>query len=184
MKSAEYISCRYPEDRALSEDVGMWWALHVKPNREWRMASFLMHKGISYYLPIYEHKKRYGYPPRERVTIRPLFRGYICFALHKDKHPLLYDSKDFVRILEVPNQDQFVRELESVVIALKVGKDLFVRSGLATGKKVIVVSGPFKGVEGVVTRHSKKGQIALTVEMFNRTVLINLDEFTDVDMID
>ena len=116
--------------------------------------------------------------------MRPLFRGYICFALHKDKHPILYDSRDFVRILEVPNQETFVRELESVAIALKVGKDLFVRSGLATGKKVIVVSGPFKGVEGVVTRHSKKGQIALTVEMFNRTVLINLDEFTDVDMID
>lgn len=184
MNPGERVYCRYPEDRSIAEDMGRWWALHVKPNREWRMASYLMHKNISYYLPIYEHKRRFGYPPREKITLRPLFRGYICFALHKDKHAILYNSHDFVRIIEVPNQEQFIRELESVSIALKVGKDLFVRSGLARGKKVYVTNGPFKGVEGVVTRHSKKGQIAISVEMFNRTVMINLDEFTTVDVVD
>ncbi len=180
----EKVSCRYPENRSLTEDIGQWWALHVKPNREWRMATYLRHKGISYYLPIYEHKRRFGYPPREKITLRPLFRGYICFALHKDNHSVLYDSRDFVRIIEVRNQDQFVRELESVSIALTVGKDLFVRSGLARGKKVFVQNGPFQGVEGIVTRHSKKGQIAISVEMFNRTVIINLDEFTKLDVMD
>lgn len=184
MNVIDVIPCRYPEDRPLDEDMGMWWALHVKPNREWRMASFLMHKQISYYLPIYEHKKRFGYPPREKMVYRPLFRGYICFALHKDRHSLLYDSHDFVRIIGVPNQEQFVRELQSVAIALHVGKDLFVRSGLAKGRKVIVGTGPFKGVEGVVTRHSRKGQIAISVEMFNRTVIISLDEFTNLEPLD
>jgi transcription antitermination factor NusG len=184
MNNIEQIYCRYPEDRTLSEDKGLWWALHVKPNREWRMASFLTHKRISYYLPVYEHKKRYGHPPKEKTVLKPLFRGYICFALDKDNHSALYGSHDFVRIIEVPDQDQFVRELESIAIALKVGKDLFVRSGLASGKKVRVVSGPFKGVEGVVSRHTKKGQIAISVEMFNRTVIINLDEFTTLDVLD
>lgn len=184
MASIEHVPCRFPENKPLADDLGMWWALHVKPNREWRMANYLMHKGISYYLPIYEQRKKCGYPPREKIMSRPLFRGYICFALHKDRHNELFASHDFVRIIEVPNQEQFVRELQSVAIALEVGRDLFVRSGLAKGKKVIVRNGPFKGLEGVVSRHSKKGQIAISVEMFNRTVIINLDEFTDLDVMD
>jgi len=183
MAEKEAVPARYPEDRPLDEDLGAWWVLHIKPNCEKKVATYLLSRNISYYLPLCKHKSRIGYFKRLRITEVPLFRGYLCFALDKEKHDLLYGTKKLVRIIKVEDQERFVRELQAVSRAVETGEDLFVQPGLVPGRRVAILSGPLEGTEGVVVHRRKERQLALSVRMFNQTVLVKLDPNTDVEIL-
>jgi len=179
----EIIPARFPEDRPLEEDIGDWWVVHVKPNCEKQVANYLFNRKISYYLPLYTKKTRVGYFKRIRTTEAPLFRGYLCFALDREKHNLLYDTKKLVRIIKVDDQDGLVRELNSIAKAIEAGEDLLVQPGLTPGKRVLILSGPLEGTEGVVVKRRLERQLALSVLMFNQTVLVKLDPLTKIEPI-
>ncbi|MFZ5866443.1 MAG: transcription termination/antitermination protein NusG [Thermodesulfobacteriota bacterium] len=172
---------RYPEERPLEEDIGLWWVLHTKPNCEKMVATYLLNRKISYYLPTVQRKERVGGLGRIRTTEIPLFRGYLCVALEKKEHNLLYDTKKFVRILEVDDQAQFVQELNGVARAVESFDDWTLRYGLVPGKRVLILSGPLAGFEGVLVRRKTDKQLALSVEMFNQSVLVKLDPFTRLE---
>jgi transcription antitermination factor NusG len=175
------IPPRFPEDRALDDDMGNWWVLHVKPNCEKMVARYLINRSISYYLPLYERQTRVGYFRRIRTTIVPLFGGYICFALPKIEHRLLYDTKKFVRIIEVDDQESFVSELSNVARAIESGEELVVRPGLVPGRKVLILSGPLEGTEGVIVKSRHDRHLAVSVQMFNQSVLVRLDPLTKIE---
>jgi len=179
----EMIPSRYPQDRSLDEDLGSWWVMHIKPNCEKLVAAYLLNRDISYYLPLYNRRVRKGCFNNTRIMEVPLFRGYLCFALDREKHSLLYDTHKFVRILPVEDQEKFVSELQSVVKAVESGSDFIVRPGLVPGRKVLILSGPLGGTEGVVVRSRGDLQLALSVKMFNQSVLVRLDRQTDVEVL-
>lgn len=174
------IPARYPEGRPLDQDLGEWWVMHTKPNCERKVASYLLHREISYYLPLYKRVSKIGYFKRIRETEAPVFSGYLCFALEKEKHTLLYDTTKFVRIIPVQDQERFVHELGAIARAIETGKDLHVQPGFVPGKRVLILSGPMEGTEGVVVRSRLERQLALSVKMFNQTVLLKLDPETKV----
>ena len=182
MRFSEDIPSRYPEGKPLEEDLGLWWVIHSKPNREWKLARYLLNQEISYYMPLCDRKIKIG-RLREKITKAPLFKGYLCFALNREKHWRLYDTHDFARIIQVKEQNSFVKELQSVSKVLEVEQDLLVKPGLLKGRRVVVTSGPLQGVEGIVVGRSNKGRFAITVEMFNRTVIVNVDPLTDLEIL-
>jgi transcriptional antiterminator RfaH len=177
------VPSRYPEDRLLAEDLGRWWVLHTKPNCERQVATYLLYRGISYYLPLYHKRSRFGNLGRFRTTETPLFNGYLCIALDRHEHNLLYDSKKFVRIIKVDDQETFVRELQGISRAVEMEEDLRVQHGLLPGKKVLILDGPLAGTEGVVVRRRGERQLGLSVKMFNQTVLVKLDPLTKVEVL-
>src|SRR5271157_3066217 len=176
------VPARFPEDRSLDQDLGQWWVLHVKPNCEKMLAAYLFNRNISYYLPLYEKNIRVGYFRRIRTTVLPLFRGYLCFALDKQNHNLLYDTKKLVRIIKVDDQESFVKELAAVARAIETGEELLIQTGLVPGRKVYIASGPLEGSEGVIVGRRQR-QLALSVRMFNQSVLVKLDQFTKVEVL-
>lgn len=174
---------RFPCDRPLKADEGSWWVIHAKPNCEKIIANYLRRREISYYLPIYKQKRRVGGLGRLRETIAPLFKGYVCIALDKEDHHLLYDSKKLVRIIPVPEQDLFVEQMNNVLTASESELELMVKPGLIPGRRVRILSGPLAGVEGVVKARKADKKLAISVDMFNQTVIVNLDPYTDVEAI-
>lgn len=181
--SKDIIYARYPQDRSLDEDLGEWWVMHIKPNCEKMVAQYMFNRNISYYLPLYKRKTRVGGLRRIREVEAPLFSGYICFALDHDKLNLLYDTKKFVRIIKVEDQQRFVEELGAIAKAIESGQDLLVRPGLAPGKRVLILSGPLEGTSGVIVRSRLERQLALSVKMFNQSVLLTLDPATKLELI-
>ncbi|MEI7450985.1 MAG: transcription termination/antitermination NusG family protein [Desulfomonile sp.] len=177
------VPSRYPYERPIEEDLGSWWVLHVKPNCEKLVATYLMHRDISFYLPLYNRKERVGYFQRIRTTEVPIFRGYLCFALEREQHNLLYDTKKLVRIIKVTDQERFVQELQSVDKALRSDQNLTLRPGLVPGARVMILSGPLQGAEGVVVRRRRETQLAVSVTMFNQSVLVKLDPLTKIELL-
>jgi transcription antitermination factor NusG len=181
MRVNDTVPARFPEDRPLDEDLGCWWVMHIKPNCEKKVAAYLRNRNISYYFPLYKEKRTIGYFRATKVIEVPLFRGYLCFALDKHEHNLLYDTGKFVKIIKVDDQEGFVKELSAVAKALETGNELIPRPGLVPGKKVIISSGPLEGAEGVILGRRHGRQLALSVRMFNQTVLVRLDALTSVE---
>lgn len=177
------VPARFPEDRDLEEDLGLWWVIHTKPNCEKQVATYLLNRSISYFLPLYLKKSRFGNLGRIRTSEVPLFSGYLCFALDRQQHTLLYDTKKFVRIIKVDDQESFIKELKNVSTAIKTEQDIQVRAGLVPGRRVLILDGPLQGTEGVVVKRRGERQLALSVNMFNQTVLVKLDPFTRVELV-
>ncbi len=142
------------------------------------MATYLYRRGISYYLPLMEKATRVGGLQRVRTRLVPVFGGYICLALDREDHGLLYDTHKFVKIIPVEDQETFVSQLGSVAHAIESKRELIVRQGLARGKRIEILSGPLAGTIGVVVSHNKKKHLAVSVEMFNQNVLVRLDPET------
>jgi hypothetical protein len=177
----EPVPQRYPKDRPLHEDLGSWCVMHVKPNCEKKVAAYLRNRDIGYYLPLYVKKRNVGYFRRIRTTEVPLFRGYLCVVLGKGEQRCLYGSGTFLRIIQVEDQDRFVRELGAVARAIETEDDLILRPGLAPGKSAVILSGPLKGMEGVIVGRNPSRRLALSVQMFNQTVLVRLDPLVEVE---
>jgi hypothetical protein len=137
--------------------------------------------GISYYVPLYKEERSVGYSRTTKATETPLFRGYLCFALDKPEHRLLYDTGKFVRIIKVEDQARFVRELAAIAKVIDAGTDLLVRPGLVPGKRVVISSGPLEETEGVVLGRRYGRQLALSVRVFNQTILVRLDDVTTIE---
>lgn len=175
------VKARHPDDRPLDADLGAWWVMHVKPNCEKQVATYLLNRNISYYLPLYERKTKVGYWGRIRTNIVPLFSGYLCFALDRERHNLLYDTKKLVRIIKVDDQESFVKELQSIARAIDTGEELSVKPGLVPGRRVLILSGPLEGTAGVVVNRRAERQLALSVQMFNQSVLVKLDPWTKIE---
>ncbi len=174
------VQARFPIDRPLDGDLGNWWVTHTKPNCEKKIAARLLDHGISYYLPLYTRKIKVGYLGRVRETVSPLFRGYLCFALEREKHNILYDTRNLVRVIKVPHQELFVKELNAVLKALVVGGNLSIRPGLVPGKRVLILSGPLEGTEGIIVERRGEKQLGLSVNMFNQTVFLKIDSATEL----
>ena len=180
MTTKNPVPAKFPEDLSLDQGLGHWWVIHVKPNCEKMMAAYLLKRNISYYLPLYEKRVRIGYFRRVRTTVVPLFRGYLCLALDRENHNLLYDNNKIVRIIEVDDQETFIKELTAVARAIEMDEELLTQPGLVMGRKVYIASGPLEGSEGVVIGRRQR-QLALSVKMFNQSVLVKLDPFTKVE---
>ncbi len=177
------VPSRFPVDRPIDDDTGRWWVLQSKPNRDWKLATYLRNREISYYMPLYDSRIKFGSFGREKVVRAPLFKGYLCVALDRERHSLLYDSHDFARIIEIKDQATFVKELQSVSRVTTTEQDLQVKAGVLKGRTALIASGPLKGVEGVVVSRAKKGKFAISISMFNRTLILNVNPFTDLEIV-
>lgn len=182
MLSHNGVPSRFPTDRSIADDTGLWWVLQTKPNRDLKLARYLMKQEIGYYLPLYDFKIKYGSLGRVRVVRAPLMKGYLCVALDKSNHKQLYNSHDFSRIIEVKDQASFVKELQSLHLVTENEQDIEVQPGLLKGRAAHIVSGPLKGVQGVVLSRVRKGQFAISVPMFNRTVVLNVNRMTNLEL--
>ena len=83
--------------------------------------------------------------------------------------------------MEVEDQQGFVEELNAVARAIETHQYLTVHSGLIPGKKVMILSGPLQGLEGILVQRKADKQLALSVKMFSQTVLVKLDPFTNLE---
>ena len=79
-----------------------------------------------------------------------------------------------INAIEVIDQERFVTELENVRRAVEHAGEVSLHNRLAVGRKVVIISGPLLGVEGVVIDMDRPNKIYLNVDMFNRAVTVTV----------
>ena len=166
---------RWPEERSLYEDCGNWWVVYTKPHNEKALAWDLQKLGVGYYLPMTTKRTRRLDNGKPRKSLICLFPGYVSLVNYKNHKNSLLKTGRIVRAFEINNQERFVQELDQISRVTRQNVDIEIHDDLVIGQSVYIVSGPLKGIEGTIDDIIKCKRVFLNVEMFSRSVSIQVD---------
>lgn len=139
-----------------------WWVAKVKPRQEKQLAIDLLKKGVEYYLPLYKKTTVRPGTNKKRISIVPLFPGYICFSQDIPKDIFL--TGRVVNLIEIINQKRFVKELSAIYYAFEYGYSVEpISEPVMPNTKVEIISGMLKGIQGVVA--SIRNHVHLILEV-------------------
>jgi len=158
-----------------------WYAVHTRSRHEDKAFAGLMQKSISAFLPkieVWSQRK----DRRKRILV-PLFPGYLFVELLSlDNQTKLDVLKTFgvVRILGKPTgsdpiavPDDKIDAIRRIVESKTEVQNL---SYPHVGEAARIVDGPFKGIEGTVSRTDfEKDLFVVTIELLQRSVGIKLE---------
>jgi transcription antitermination factor NusG len=150
-----------------------WHVLYLKPRTEKKVAGYCDIVGLNHYLPLRRETKIYQ---RRKVTVdKPVFPGYFFAAFDRAGRLEVLKTNNVVRIIDPPDQAQFLHELEQVRLALDVDPTLGAVEAIKAGKRVMIKGGPFMGIEGMVAVVRGPGRVLLNVDIIGQAVVVEVD---------
>ena len=151
----------------ISTTTGKWFVGFIKSRQERRIIKDFNTLGIKYYCPLSKvviHAKE-GYD----THYRSLFFSYISFCGNDLTKYEALSTNRLIRVLEVRDQEKFVKELSSVQANLKLDPMPLARKDLIVGKEYVILTGVFKDHVGKLARFGSTCMIEVENEML-RTI--------------
>jgi len=153
--------------------AGRWAVAHTKPRHEKALAHDLLARGVGYFLPMVESVRFSG--GRKRRVLKPLFSSYLFLCGSSADRTAALRTNRVCRMLEVHDQQELVKELTAVCVALRSSACVHPCALLAPGRRCRVRAGPLAGLEGTVIRHSKKTRLVLQVSFIGQGAAVEID---------
>ena len=152
-----------------------WYALVVKPKHEKAVFEHLTTTGLAASLPLYHSRRRWS--DRYKEVRLPLFPGYVFCR---------FSYRSRVRVLRIPGVRSIVTvgqdpapipasEIDAIEAMVRSGLPVQPWPFLKTGRKVLITSGPLRGVEGIFVEFKKTWQVVVSVELLQRSVAVEVD---------
>jgi transcriptional antiterminator NusG len=162
-------------------DEPAWYVVHTYSRHEARVESALLLKGLEIFLPRIE--VRSCRQDRKLLLNVPLFPGYLF--VHTVIEPTVYYEiiklRSVVRILggtaaPCPVPRETVDSIKTIVSS---NRPYYPAAHLNCGMKVCILEGPLAGTVGVIIkRRDKKRRLVVAVDLFQRSVAVELDDET------
>jgi transcription antitermination factor NusG len=152
-----------------------WFAIYTKSRNEKRVAELLTQQGIENYLPLM--KKIRIWSDRKKTVEMPLFSSYIFVNI---------DEKEYYDCLKIPGVVKFVSferkrvsvpafQIEAIRKYIETGEELIPNEGDFTiGKKVKVIRGEMKGLEGRLTEILGKQRVKVEIESIQQSLFLQI----------
>jgi transcription antitermination factor NusG len=133
-------------------------------------------KGIDVFLPVKKTIKQWS--DRKKVITSPLFTSYIFIYTDEKERLLSLEDKLIVRCLCDGRKPAVVPEWQIESLKMMLQKDLEPKifEGLVSGDKIQITNGPLKGISGVIIKMKNSNQLAISIELINRTVIVHLSD--------
>ena len=172
---------REPEgylDRYPSALEPAWYVIHARSRHEAKIESALQKKGLEIFLPRITVRSR---RQDRRVFLEvPLFSSYLF--VHTVLEPFAYHEiiklPGVVRLLgnghpkPVPSE-----QLDSIKAIVASNRPYAPWDYLQQGRKVRIMEGPLSGTIGIIQRRrEKKRHLVVAVELFQRSVAVELED--------
>lgn len=149
-----------------------WCVCHTKPRCEKKFADLLRAEGMLRYLPLVDSVRRYG-KKTKRFT-KPLFTGYVFARVPDERRARIFQQDLLARVLPVDNEERFLHQLEDVRRIVASGLELVLHPLLRRGTRVKVVSGPLRGLEGIIDDPKNPQGIVLSVDVLQQGLLVKV----------
>ena len=151
-----------------------WLVLRTKSRRENIVENGLRQKKINAFLP--RRKEVRIRRQTKRLLELPLFPGYIFVQPHPNQIEHLRHIPGSCGLIVIGNIPAAMpdTELEAVRIMTRSGAKLSVNEELIPGKKVEVLSGPFKGVQGELVRIKNKQRLLINAHVLGKSVDVEI----------
>ena len=155
----------------------VWTVVHVRTRCEKQVAEFARRFGIMHYLPLRRRVKRYQ--RRNVETQLPMFRGYLFVRVTDADRDTLLQSLRIVRFFPMTAEREErllsdLREVRALELASTTA-NVVVNPELAPGQPVLISSGPFRGIRGIIMRRKDATRITVNVEMLGQSVSAEVD---------
>jgi transcription antitermination factor NusG len=150
-----------------------WWCFHVRPRREKKLVEAGIERGGRVYLPLRRSVKKYERWQRE--TMVPYFSGYVFGCFSEFECYELLSTGHIANILKVHSQEDLLRDLQEIEKALQVSRELETFPYIKRGKKVKIVRGKFRGIEGIVSERRGRFRVVLSIDFIRKGMSIELD---------
>ena len=168
-----------------------WFAAYCRSRHEAHVAKHLVDRGVEHFLPQYKSERQWS--DRKVEIMLPLFPGYIFVRM-----PVLLDVMDRSgariapdpfergRVLEIPGVLYLVgasgkpeaiedAEIECLRVANGAARPHEFVKCARPGERVIVISGPMKGLQGFLVRDKGGHRVVVTVSQIQRAVSVEVD---------
>ncbi len=166
--SAQYA----PGDPALA-----WYALYTRSRFEKKLLSELTDRNVEVFLPMREVLSRWK-DRKKRIWI-PLFSGYI-FVHHCNSPENRY------RVLNVPGAVRFVgfegravpipdEQIDAVRRFLESNLAVDPYPYIRVGRRVEVIAGPLKGIQGKLVQKKGRFRFVLQVDLIRQAISVEID---------
>jgi transcription termination/antitermination protein NusG len=163
--------------------AGRWYVAHTRSRNEKMLAQELSCLGIFSYLPLTQRVTRSRATRRLSRSVVPVFPGYVFFNGTEDQRYAALRTNRIANILDVPNQEQLVAELQSVQFLLEHTHEFALADRLNVGDWGRIIAGPLAGLEGVITRLSHRMRLYMNVTILGQGVSVEVDS-DNVERID
>ncbi len=153
-----------------------WYAAYTCANHEKRVTQHLEKRSVEHYLPLYESARRWK--DRHVHLLMPLFPGYVFVKLA---------LRDRLQLLQIPGVVQLVsfnghpaplpqEDIQVIRNCLDRGHQVEPHPYLKAGRRVRVMSGPLRGLDGIILRRKNKTRLLLSFELIMRSVAVEIEE--------
>jgi len=149
-----------------------WVVCHTRPRCEKKFAALLAAEELPHYLPLLTSVRHYG--ARTRSFTKPLFAGYVFAQVAPLRQTRLYQQDLLARAIEITDEARFLRQIAEVRAVVASGYELSVRPLLQRGRRVRIVAGPLRGLEGEVDDSSHPEGVVLSVDVLQQGLLVKL----------
>ncbi|MHC4406167.1 MAG: transcription termination/antitermination NusG family protein, partial [Planctomycetota bacterium] len=149
--------------------------LYTKARQEKAIARDLFAWGIPFYLPLVT--KTSVCRGRKICAHVPLFQSYVFLFGTESERVQSLTTNRLSRILTVYDPDRLRFDLQQVEELIASGVPLTVESRLAAGRRVRVVHGPLRGLEGMVVVRRGSTRLWVYVDFLQQGASVEIDDF-------
>jgi transcriptional antiterminator RfaH len=146
---------------------------HTKPRQERALSEALVSLEVPCFLPLVPQVRFYGH--RKRAVELPLFPSYVFLHGTREQALDALRTKRIAHLIPVPDQARLDHELRQLDLAIAGKATLDPFPYLAVGKRVVVVRGPFIGLEGLVDERLSAWRLVLNVSLLGRATSLEID---------
>ncbi len=152
-----------------------WFAIRTRSQCEKLTTVVLQNKGYKSFLPVYEVERRWS--DRIKKIDVPLFSGYVFCCFDVDFRLPILTMPSVVEIVgtggtPVPIDDTEIASLQTLVQS---GLSVQPRPFLEVGKRVGVVAGPLRGLEGILLHSSNGDRLVVSITLLRRSVAAEIN---------
>jgi transcription termination/antitermination protein NusG len=153
-----------------------WFALRVRHRCEHCSASALLHAEFTVCSPTYVSERRWS--DRIKRVELPLFPGYIFCQVAPAQRYNVLAAPGVVQIVGIGNTPVPVQpqEMEGVLRSMQHGLRAEPAEMPRPEDRVLIQSGPFRGLEGVVVELKKSKRIILLMTLLQRAIAVEVEE--------
>lgn len=150
-----------------------WYVAHTRPRCEKKLIQFCDQEGYSATLPLYRTVHKYR---GKTVEFRkPLFPGYVFLHCLPTQRQKVYQCNHVANLLEVYDQETFVRQLGDIMRALETQLEVRLAPHISEGIRVAIKSGPLRGMDGWVEKRYGSNTVLLRLDFIGQAAAVTIE---------
>lgn len=151
----------------------LWFVAHTRPRCEKKLVSYCHQENVNTTLPLYRTVHKYRGKTVEFQ--KPLFPGYVFLRMPPTQRQTVYQSKYVANLLDVHDQELFAGQLADILLALDTELDIRLAPEIGMGQRVVIKSGPLRGMEGWVEKRFGMSTVLLRLDFIGQAAAVKVD---------